>query len=194
MMHSFCQRVVHCSLMSAGIRSVGTDTSPAFGYYGTPNLDLTSAVPNSGSSPLPVPAGLLDVTLFYSAAPANSACVNASNTYSSAFLIQVRQLPVYPPSVDRLYIRELPAIKGMLSPSLILLRVSDAAVSAGSLAKSCQSHEHTQNQCMAVHALGKVLVECMQPVLSWNTLLCTCRHPRPHRWQGLWQERRETRP
>lgn len=66
-----------------------SDYSPAFGYRDTPSLDLTMAVPNSGTSPLPVPAGLLDVTLTYVASSSNSKCANASNTLTSAFLIQV---------------------------------------------------------------------------------------------------------
>ncbi|KAK9907301.1 hypothetical protein WJX75_001041 [Coccomyxa subellipsoidea] len=65
-----------------------SDYSPAFGYRDTPSLDLTMAVPNSGTSPLPVPAGLLDVTLTYVASSSNSECANASNTLTSAFLIQ----------------------------------------------------------------------------------------------------------
>ncbi|BDA50833.1 hypothetical protein COCOBI_17-0510 [Coccomyxa sp. Obi] len=70
------------------LRSIGSDVSPAFGYRGTPSLDLTMATPNFGVSPLPVPAGFLDVTLIYSANRANYQCANASNTQTSAFLIQ----------------------------------------------------------------------------------------------------------
>lgn len=75
---------------AAAVRSIGSDYSPSFGYRGSPDLDLTAAVPNSGPAPLPVPAGLLDVTLSYLAnSSANSQCGNASNTLISAFLIQV---------------------------------------------------------------------------------------------------------
>ncbi|CAL8462737.1 g2270 [Coccomyxa elongata] len=70
------------------VRSIGQDYSPAFGYRGTASLDLTKAVANSKSSPLPVPAGFLDVSLVYTANKANAQCANASNTLTSAFLIQ----------------------------------------------------------------------------------------------------------
>lgn len=79
----------HRPFFAAAVRSIGSDVSPAFGYRDTPSLDLTMAVPNSGVSPLPVPAGFLDVTLTYSANSANTQCANATNTQSSAFLIQV---------------------------------------------------------------------------------------------------------
>lgn len=65
------------------------DYSPAFGYRGTTSLDLTKAVANLKCSPLPVPAGFLDVSLVYTANKANAQCANASNTLTSAFLIQV---------------------------------------------------------------------------------------------------------
>ncbi|EIE26176.1 hypothetical protein COCSUDRAFT_61164 [Coccomyxa subellipsoidea C-169] len=76
-------------LPGPAVRSIGSDYSPSFGYRGSPDLDLTAAVPNSGPAPLPVPAGLLDVTLSYLAnSSANLQCGNASNTLTSAFLIQ----------------------------------------------------------------------------------------------------------
>ncbi|BDA50834.1 hypothetical protein COCOBI_17-0520 [Coccomyxa sp. Obi] len=70
------------------VRNIGNDVSPAFGYRGTTGLDLTKAVANTKSSPLPVPAGFLDVSLSYTASKANAQCANSSNTLTSAFLIQ----------------------------------------------------------------------------------------------------------
>lgn len=81
------RRIVH-------VDSSYSDYSPSFGYRDTPSLDLTAAQPNSGPSPLPVPAGLLDVTLTYLASSSNFQCANASNTLTSAFLIQVAARPL----------------------------------------------------------------------------------------------------
>ncbi len=86
----------------AVVRSIGKDYSPAFGYRGTTSLDLTKALPNSKSSPLPVPAGFLDVSLRYTASNTNAQCANASNTLTSAFLIQVLSNALYTPTCSAL--------------------------------------------------------------------------------------------
>ena len=72
----------------AGLRTIGTNISPAFGYYDTPALNLNSAQPVNSSSPLPVPAGVYDLMLNYTS-NGNAQCGSASNTLPAAFIIQV---------------------------------------------------------------------------------------------------------
>lgn len=40
----------------AALRVIGTDISPALGYFDTPKLDLTKVTPLAGA-PTPIPAG-----------------------------------------------------------------------------------------------------------------------------------------
>ena len=84
---SFPPRGSHAAVHAA-LRVIGTNISPSFGYSDTPAFDLTSAQPLSASAPVPVPAGVYDLTLNYTS-NGNSQCQSASNTLPSAFVVQV---------------------------------------------------------------------------------------------------------
>ncbi len=75
---------------SAALRRIGTNISPALGYFDTPALNLATATPLAGAPPTPIPAGTYDAGIVYKPSSANTQCLNGSSTEVAAFLIQVR--------------------------------------------------------------------------------------------------------
>lgn len=72
----------------AALRQVGTNVSPALGYFDTPALNLKSVTPLAGAPPAPIPAGAYDVGLSY-ASQGNALCLNGSASARSVFVVQV---------------------------------------------------------------------------------------------------------
>ena len=82
------QRPDNSSNFCAALRQIGTNVSPALGYYDTPSVDLTKATPLAGAPSTPIPAGTYDVELKYTSTVSNL-CLDGSSTTPSAFVIQV---------------------------------------------------------------------------------------------------------
>ncbi|CAL5223131.1 g5596 [Coccomyxa viridis] len=74
--------------LAPALRKIGTNISPALGYFDTPALNFATATPLAGAPPTPIPAGTYDAGIVYKPSSANTQCLNGSSTEQSAFLIQ----------------------------------------------------------------------------------------------------------
>ena len=73
----------------AALRLIGTNISPALGFFDTPAVNLATATPLAGAPPTPIPAGIYDAGIVYKPGSANLHCLNGSSISPSAFLVQV---------------------------------------------------------------------------------------------------------